>query len=74
VAEVHGTNRIYSVEILKNNEVLYQQLGNGKMDVVIERKEQQMENLAFYYVRVLQEDEEMAWSSPIWVQKEQKPV
>ena len=69
VVEVHGVGRIYSVEIIKNNEPYLKKLGEGEMDLVIEHRDQQQDPLAYYYARVMQEDGEMAWSSPIWVEK-----
>ena len=70
IVQVHGTDRIHSVEVVKNNQLLHHHPGGGKLDAQLELKHTQSERTAYYYVRVLQEDEEMAWSSPVWVDLE----
>ena len=64
---VIGTGRIAEVAIIKDNEIVYQaqpdvaELSLAYTDRDIEAGEH------YYYVRVIQEDENMAWASPIWV-------
>ena len=70
---VEGTAGIKEVSLIKNNANIFTHLGKSKREefVYIDR----VENLPpkgkpkddYYYVRVLQEDNELAWSSPIWV-------
>jgi hypothetical protein len=64
--EVHATTEIESVDILKNNEVLYAVADPG-MDVSFSLDDAQTLETDFYYVRVIQVDRHLAWCSPIWV-------
>lgn len=57
----------FKVEILRNNEVIIEkQSVNRSCDFTFIEEAESQEN--FYYVRVTQNDEHQAWSSPIWVQ------
>ena len=65
---VLGTAEI-KVDLLRNNEVLQTWTPNG------DALEVQLEDCGtggtdWYYLRVTQADEHMAWSSPIWVDRE----
>ena len=65
---VVGTGPIQRVDLIRNNDVAYSQEGEGKEDVA--GSFAYLEPLAqteWWYVRVVQEDTEMAWSSPVWV-------
>jgi hypothetical protein len=62
-----GTGNIRSVEVVRNNEVYYTHQGHG-FEVTFEiRDPTPLGEGAYYYVRVIQQDTHMAWSSPIWV-------
>ncbi|MCK9413694.1 MAG: CehA/McbA family metallohydrolase [Prolixibacteraceae bacterium] len=64
-----GTNSIKNVELLRNNEVI--KTWNGTADDIsgaLSVKEEIGQG-EWYYIRVTQTDREMAWSSPIWVDK-----
>jgi len=76
---VHGTERIKSVEIVRNNSDVYTYHGNGP-DVTFEWDDTDAladvnypsapycpRPFTFYYIRVTQIDGEMAWASPIWI-------
>lgn len=66
-ARVVGTAPFTTVAVLKNNQVIYQ-TGEGETEVTIAITDQS--DLAagdFYYVRVVQQNGDLAWSSPIWV-------
>jgi len=78
--EVHGTADIDKVEIVRNNQDAYTQTGGG-LDVAFtweDLDELSSINLpparwsekpfTFYYVRVTQQDGEMVWASPIWIE------
>ncbi|MDO8682573.1 MAG: DUF3604 domain-containing protein [Armatimonadota bacterium] len=66
-----------SVEIIKNGKVVYSQ---GGVDKPIGKKEirvswsdpNKITAPAYYYLRVIREDDEMAWSSPIWVDPQEE--
>ena len=65
---VIGTDRLKSVELLKCNEVAKSWQGRGQRDLSGEFTfAGSVEDTEWYYLRVIQEDDEMAWSSPVWV-------
>jgi hypothetical protein len=63
-----GTAEVESVEVLKNNQVMYAERGGGEL---LKRFAAVDESPAvdgdYYYLRVTQVDGEQAWSSPVWV-------
>jgi len=64
-----GTYSIFQIEVIKNNRTIHRTESNSpecsfSIDDIAERDED------FYYIRIIQQDTEMAWSSPIWVRKE----
>ncbi len=64
---VRGTGPLHSVEIIKDNAHLYS-LAPGTRDVSFAYRDRDAEpGESYYYVRVQQEDGQMAWASPIWV-------
>ena len=66
-AKIVGTGAIRKVEVIKNNTYVHTQRGQGPelaftyVDNDVEAGE------AYYYIRVEQENGELAWASPIWV-------
>ena len=64
---VIGTTKIKQLDIIKNNKIVYtahpdvQELSMTYTDQAAEPGE------SYYYVRVIQDDDNMAWASPIWV-------
>jgi len=77
-----GTDRIRKVEIIRNNHIICCHTADDLQveiefidDDILEDFVTQDETSnadVFYYVRVTQVDQEMAWSSPIWLQCKQK--
>ncbi len=68
-ARVAGTDRIAWVEIIKNNQVLCAHRGANEIET-LDHTDADLPpagSCHFYYLRVTQEDGNMAWSSPIWV-------
>ncbi|HCU37519.1 MAG TPA: hypothetical protein DGT21_19430 [Armatimonadetes bacterium] len=75
-----GTDRLASVEILRNNEVVYRAepgtltFADGFTDetpledVRLPRANETTQPFCFYYLRVRQVDGHTAWASPIWVE------
>jgi len=64
-----GTYFVFQVEVIKNNRTIHRTESNSpecsfSINDIAEREED------FYYIRIIQQDKEMAWSSPIWVRKE----
>ena len=70
---VHGTAAIERVEVVKNGRVLVSRAGNRALDVALCYVDRESERETdYYYVHVVQEDGEQAWSSPIWVRIESR--
>ncbi len=64
---VRGTGPIHSIQIIKNNAYLYE-ARPGEREVAFAYRDADAEpGESYYYVRVQQEDGQMAWASPIWV-------
>jgi hypothetical protein len=73
VVRVAGTEKIHYIYLLRDNEVIHQSggdFGHGEMARFEFIDQQAGPGTHWYYVRVLQEDGEMAWSSPLWVKLE----
>lgn len=63
-----GTDKIKQLVIVKNQTFVYTGRPNSK-EVYLEFQDRNFEPGAnYYYVRVLQNNEQIAWSSPIWVE------
>ncbi len=64
-----GTAAIRQIDIIKNNTFLHnrQNLGREVSFTFVDNEAESGES--YYYVRVIQVDGEIAWSSPIWVNK-----
>lgn len=77
---VEGTAPLDGVEIIRNNQVVYRTSGeepnlcsisttwvdNEKFDEVAFTPLKSGPSFIFYYLKVIQKDNEMAWSSPVW--------
>ena len=69
-AVVRGTNAIKEAVVVRDNTYVHTQSGDGER-MEFEFREQALEaGEHYYYVRVEQEDGNVAWSSPIWVTKQ----
>jgi len=67
--KVIGTSPIIKIEIIKDNQILKEyKLKEDEVNVSYIDKEK-LNKESFYYVRVTQLDGHMAWSSPIWVER-----
>ena len=66
-ATILGTDMVREVALVRNNEVIYAvKPGMREVDFAYtDREPGEGEN--FYYVRAIQTNDEIAWSSPIWV-------
>lgn len=71
-AEVHGTDRLARVEIIRDGRILHA-IEPDDADCVVEHEDKMpVLGTCFYYLRVLQADQHMAWSSPVWVTSTQR--
>ncbi|HEV8129798.1 MAG TPA: hypothetical protein VGQ81_00985, partial [Acidobacteriota bacterium] len=62
-----GTQTIKDIRVIRNNRIVYSQQPNRREADFIFLDSDAPAGESYYYVRVIQEDEQMAWSSPIWV-------
>jgi len=68
--KVLGTAPLASVTIVKNNQDYVRMDGRGRREMEFEYGETAPpKETDYYYVRVIQEDFEMAWASPIWISR-----
>lgn len=78
--EFHGTAPLRRIEVIRNNRVVHAIDGRGGKDVKTAWYDTApLDGLwlpaarfcshpfAFYYVRAIQEDNEVAWASPVWI-------
>ncbi len=64
--EVVGTEALKRVTLVKNGQPRFILPGDGQVLSTSVTDSEAADEPAFYYLRVEQEDGEMAWSSPIW--------
>lgn len=77
--EFHGTSPADRIEIIRNNNVVHA-FGGGELDcelawedaaplgeVLLRGTKFRRRPFCFYYVRVVQQDGEVAWASPVWI-------
>jgi hypothetical protein len=67
-AYVSGTGPIARVELIKNNRIVYPAEGTGAAEIRVHYSDHDAApGEAFYYVRARQQNGQLCWSSPIWV-------
>lgn len=54
------------VEICRNNRFIYTKRADGRQCELTFVDREPLPGRSYYYVRVIQKDEEIAWSSPVW--------
>ena len=65
--KVIGTAPIRQIDVIKNNKFIHTQQPLEK-EVSLTFVDQQVQpGTSYYYIRVIQVDDQMAWSSPIWL-------
>lgn len=64
---VRGADKLDKVQILKDNEVIKEWQPDGTEFKVDWKDPSPGDGIHWYYLRVIQENDEMAWSSPSWV-------
>ena len=69
-----GTGAIKQIDIVKNQKFIYTARPGGKEASFDFTDADFGAGENYYYVRVLQEDGQIAWSSPVWVKSDAKPV
>jgi hypothetical protein len=66
-ASIRGTDVIQQVDIMKNGKVAHTFHPNLPQVEIEFTDDKVMAGESYYYVRVIQQDGEMAWGSPAWV-------
>ena len=66
--EVRGTGPIHKIQIIKDNTYVYSASPGVREVSFAFRDADATPGESYYYVRVQQEDGQMAWASPIWVE------
>lgn len=69
-AVIRGTNDIKEVAIVRDNAYVHTMPGDGERMEFEFREQSLPQGEHYYYVRVEQEDGNVAWSSPIWISKQ----
>ena len=65
---VRGTGPIHEIQIIKDNTYVYSAKPGVREVSFAFRDADASPGESYYYVRVQQEDGQMAWASPIWVE------
>jgi hypothetical protein len=58
---------IARIEVCRNNRFIYSRDGDGPAAAFTFTDAQPLPERSYYYVRVLQRDQEIGWSSPVWL-------
>jgi hypothetical protein len=70
---ITGTGAIKQIDIVKNQKFIHTIRPGAKSATFDYTDAGFAAGENYYYVRVIQEDGQMAWSSPIWVKSDPKP-
>ena len=65
-----GTAPIEQIDVIKNSKIIYSINPKTRAAHFTYRDDTYQGGDAYYYVRVIQTDKNMAWASPIWVKKQ----
>lgn len=71
--KIVGTSAIASIEVIRSEEVVYATSPNHQEVSLSFTDKDPPAGSGYYYVRVVQDDREMAWGSPIWVERAERP-
>ncbi len=69
MVRVIGTGTIKQIDVIRNHAFIYTTRPGTRQANFDYVDRQSPAGESWYYVRVMQEDGQMAWSSPIWIQK-----
>jgi hypothetical protein len=69
-AKISGTSPLEKIEIIKNGGIIHSR-HPGELDCeLVYIDETPAETGTYYYIKAVQADGEMAWSSPVWIDYE----
>ncbi len=66
-AKAIGAGDIDRIELCRSNQFIYNRPGRGRDAAFTFTDLKPLDGTSYYYVRVQQEDGELAWTSPVWV-------
>jgi hypothetical protein len=66
--EVIGTGKIAKIDILRDSEVVHTLQPEGDRYSGTWTDPKPLAGMHYYYIRVLQADDEIAWASPMWIE------
>ncbi len=55
------------IEVCRNNQFIFTREIEGTQASLTFIDENPLQGKSYYYVRVMQEDEELGWTSPVWL-------
>ncbi len=67
VFQAIGCGKLARVEVIRNGEVIFSQLGDGVLARYGLEDPKPPGGTSWYYLKIVQTDGQMAWSSPVWV-------
>jgi hypothetical protein len=70
-ARIVGTGPLKKVVVVRDNEYVYAQEPSGESFDLRYRDQSATSGEHYYYVRVEQKDGNVAWSSPVWITRQQ---
>ncbi|MDX1359191.1 MAG: hypothetical protein R3232_10200, partial [Clostridia bacterium] len=70
LAGISGTAPLEKIEIVRNGEIIHSRHPDGLDFELNYIDETPAEPGTYYYIKAVQVDGEMAWSSPVWVDYE----
>ena len=69
-SEIHGCEKIKEINVIRNGKTIYKEKYD-KMDIDFKFEDKKVEKRNYYYyIKVVQKNGEIAWTSPIWVKVE----
>jgi hypothetical protein len=64
--DIQCPGEIDRVEVCRNNRFIYTKQPKGRKASLVFTDREPLPGRSYYYVRVIQTDEEIAWTSPVW--------
>ncbi len=62
-----GCAPLARIEVVRDGEVIFAEKGDGVLARLLLEDPDPPEGTSWYYLKIVQEDGQMAWSSPVWV-------
>lgn len=69
VGVVEGVKPLRDIVVFRNDVIVYEKRNIGDPVMTVDFVDEDFSDDSYYYLRVIQEDNEIAWSSPVWVNR-----